>query len=207
LTGSVVIVGQDTVQNAVMADMISRTSGLPCTVKTGLAGIPEAAPQELLVLFDWIGCVGPACLPERGAEIQEIAKRYPAALFNVTDAEVSEEKAIQWGLRGIFYPDATMHMFNGGLAALLRGELWFSRRTMSKVVMKKLVPRSATPAPRLTSREKEILEKVASGFSNAEIAGLLNISASTVKSHLYSIFEKIEAQNRVQAALWATKNL
>jgi DNA-binding CsgD family transcriptional regulator len=48
---------------------------------------------------------------------------------------------------------------------------------------------------------------IAVGATNDEIADKLFISPHTVKTHLYRIFKKINVPNRVQAALWAAKNL
>jgi LuxR family transcriptional regulator of csgAB operon len=59
----------------------------------------------------------------------------------------------------------------------------------------------------LTKRQAEILALVAVGYSNEEIASRLYISAHTVKTHLYTIFKKINVPNRIQASLWAAKNL
>ena len=59
----------------------------------------------------------------------------------------------------------------------------------------------------LTPREIEILSLVAIGAKNEEIAEKLYISSNTVKTHIYNIFKKIDVPNRLQAALWAAKNL
>ena len=59
----------------------------------------------------------------------------------------------------------------------------------------------------LTPREVEILSMVALGFKNEDIADRLFISPNTVKTHIYNIFKKIDVPNRLQAALWAAKNL
>ena len=59
----------------------------------------------------------------------------------------------------------------------------------------------------LTQRQAEILAQVAVGNTNDEIADRLCISPHTVKTHLYNIFRKINVPNRIQAALWAAKNL
>ena len=53
----------------------------------------------------------------------------------------------------------------------------------------------------LTKREKEVLKMVAQGFSNVEISEKLFISKHTVRKHLENIFEKIQVNNRTQAAL------
>lgn len=58
---------------------------------------------------------------------------------------------------------------------------------------------------KITQREKEILELVAKNYSNTEIARQLFISVSTVKSHISTIFEKLNANGRIQATLFAVK--
>jgi len=52
---------------------------------------------------------------------------------------------------------------------------------------------------RLTDRENEVLEQVASGYSNAMIADQLCLSIHTVRSHLDSIYRKLNVANRAEA--------
>ena len=59
------------------------------------------------------------------------------------------------------------------------------------------------PADALSSREQEVLDLVAEGLSNREIAHSLCISESTVHSHLHNILDKLHLANRVQAAAYA----
>lgn len=58
----------------------------------------------------------------------------------------------------------------------------------------------------LTSREYEILKMIAFGKKNIEIANEMNISERTVKNHLSHIFDKIDVNDRTQAAVFAIKN-
>ena len=58
----------------------------------------------------------------------------------------------------------------------------------------------------LTSREKQILKLMTEGYSNMEIAQLLVISINTSKAHVASILQKLEVDDRLQAALKALKN-
>lgn len=53
----------------------------------------------------------------------------------------------------------------------------------------------------LTSREREVAQLVASGYTNQEIGDRLRISLQTVKNHLQSIFRKLAVANRVELAL------
>lgn len=52
----------------------------------------------------------------------------------------------------------------------------------------------------LTAREQEVLELIADGYSNKEIAVKLQISVCTVQNHVQSILQRLEAHNRTEAA-------
>jgi DNA-binding NarL/FixJ family response regulator len=83
---------------------------------------------------------------------------------------------------------------------------------LSPSVTRRLVERFAREVPRqtrqalldpLTERERQVLELVARGLSNAEIAGELFLGASTIKSHVSSILAKLDLRDRVQAVILA----
>lgn len=59
---------------------------------------------------------------------------------------------------------------------------------------------------KLTPREQEILDLIARGAPNKDIARSLSIGLSTVKSHIYSLYKKIGVKNRFQAILWRSHN-
>ena len=52
----------------------------------------------------------------------------------------------------------------------------------------------------LTAREQEVLELIADGYSNKEIAVKLHISVCTVQNHVQSILQRLEVRNRTEAA-------
>jgi len=59
--------------------------------------------------------------------------------------------------------------------------------------------------PMITQREREVLNIMATGASNQEIAETLSISLQTVKSHVSSILTKLQAKSRYQAAEFGIK--
>jgi DNA-binding NarL/FixJ family response regulator len=59
---------------------------------------------------------------------------------------------------------------------------------------------------KLSSREVEVLELIAAGLSNEEIAGKLNISLATVKSHRSNLLSKTGSNNTASLIMYALKN-
>jgi len=82
-----------------------------------------------------------------------------------------------------------------------------TRELVGQFVTRAATSRTASPESRrleqLTGREREVLRLVAEGYSNAEIAGLLTIAESTIKTHVKRILAKIDARDRAQAVVVA----
>jgi len=135
------------------------------------------------------------------------------ALYNLPYNLGLEKDMLHQGVRGVFYPNDSPELLQKGIKALLEGEIWFSRKLLSEFVLEKnmnneeVVEKEDLSDLTLTSREEEILLMIAAGYSNSDIAESLCITASTVKTHVYNIFQKINVPNRLQAALWTVKNL
>src|SRR3990172_3307143 len=95
------------------------------------------------------------------------------------------------------------------LQGVLRGETPISPAVAGKLLTEfRQRPRresAQTAAWDLTARELEILQLVAEGFSNAEIAARLFIVEGTAKNHLHNILDKLHLENRVQAATYAIR--
>ena len=107
----------------------------------------------------------------------------------------------------------------GGLIALLFAALgiWLGLKLTRKEVVVKEVPVPQTGEPfavneahlkqlGITKRELEILELIAQGLSNREIAEKLFVSENTVKTHSSRLFDKLSAKRRTQAVQIAKEN-
>lgn len=94
--------------------------------------------------------------------------------------------------------------------SVLDGAAWFDP-SISHIVLEAAtkVPETETQKPEknygLTSRETQILKLITEGYSNIEIAKELFVSINTTKAHVASILQKLEVDDRLQAALKALK--
>ena len=95
------------------------------------------------------------------------------------------------------------------------GQLYYARPVMSEIVDQLLSQKAGTAQEQLllsdnnllTRQEKRIIQLVAEGARNKEIALTLNISAHTVKAHMSAIFRKTQSRNRVELLRWAQQPL
>jgi len=208
----VLIIGPNALQNELLARFLEKETGLPCSFRPELDGniISGCASAGCLLLLDCRGTeLGHLwAMIERGPAVNTTGCRI--ALFNL-DAHAGREKEVMdRGIHGIFYLSDPLDMFPRGVRAMLDGEMWYSRKALSKRIMDPGTGRTASSlaaADILTSREKEILIGIASGASNEDIASDLSISPHTVRTHIYNIYKKINTTNRLQAMLWVAKYL
>ena len=87
------------------------------------------------------------------------------------------------------------------------GDIWANNQTLKHLVASLTIQHSnkvsdARGEPLLTNRQEEVLQLVAGGLSNAELARALNLSEHTIKNHLFKIYEKLGVSNRMEAALY-----
>jgi DNA-binding NarL/FixJ family response regulator len=132
----------------------------------------------------------------------EIAQRFPGTRVLVlttydTDADIL--RAVEAGATGYLLKDAPKERLFPAIRSAARGET-----VLAPAVATRLVNRMRVPAEEaLTSREIEVLELVAKGSSNADVAARLFISEATVKTHLLHIFGKLGVDDRTAAVVSA----
>ncbi len=112
-------------------------------------------------------------------------------------------EALDAGAVGYLLKDAEPDEVIRGVRAAARGESPIATKAAHEV----LRARTRRPAVGLSARECEVLELVADGLPNKQIARKLDISEKTVKAHLTRIFQQIGVTDRTQAALWARQHL
>lgn len=124
-----------------------------------------------------------------------IVSRHPATkVIILTTYEGDEDvfQALRAGAKAYFIKTSSGAEILKAIRAVHAGEYCLPSEVASK-----LAQRCALPA--LTAREREILERIAAGRSNKEIASQLNVAENTVKNHVHVILEKLGVQDRTQA--------
>lgn len=125
----------------------------------------------------------------------------PIIMLTAVDAEQKQVSGLKFGADDYIVKPFSLPNLLARIEALLRRSKW-SKDKVKKQTMK-LPFTSDEPIIPLTSREKEVLELVAQGANNNEIAEKLFVREVTVKTHLNSIFKKLNVTNRTQAVLLA----
>ena len=121
------------------------------------------------------------------------AAPYVLVLTNY-DSDADILSAVEAGASGYLLKDAPPHELIAAVRAAAAGE-----SALAPVITSRLLDRMRAPQISLSSREIEVLELVAAGRSNTEVANELFISETTVKSHLAHIFSKLDVSSRTAA--------
>lgn len=152
-------------------------------------------------------------LPEVKQTLSELEHVDATVLVNA-EPNLRIESLLTWSnLKGLFYFEDDFDKVMTGLKGILNGENWLSRDILNQLIghllsLNKTVGELETKLEmELTRREMQVLSALCQGGSNLDIADSLFVSEHTVKSHLYSIFRKLEVKNRMQAITWAKRNL
>jgi NarL family two-component system response regulator LiaR len=142
---------------------------------------------------------------------QKICGSYPGVKVIVLTSFTEDEKvfsAIKAGAVGYLLKDISPPDLAKAIQAVHSGETHLHPEITKKLMNQFVSPKSdieIAPAE-LTPREMEVLQLIAQGLSNKELAHKLTISEKTVKTHLSSIFSKLHLSDRTQAAIYALKH-
>jgi len=209
-----IIVGGNMLQNNLLLSSIKEKTGIKGTCVPKFESLTEIHPKPFariqLFILDW-----------KNIDVQNVWANISSwncdkssqcffMLFNTQPDWEIEKTAVENGIRGIFYNSDPVELIIKGICNVLKGDLWYSRKTFKKCLMTKGSLQYSSLNPKLsglTYREKQMLSCIASGYSSQNIADELSISLHTVKTHVYNVYKKINATNRLQASLWATKYL
>ncbi|MFQ5671988.1 MAG: response regulator transcription factor [Nitrospinales bacterium] len=199
------IVGPSNSQNTGLASLLQTETEANCLHTPELNPSHATATPRCLVLWDSQG--GRLGSLWSWLETGRAKRLAPPliVLFNLSPGTAIDKNLVRQGVRGVFFSNESPEMILKGIRGVLDGKLWLSRDIMTTLLLQPHPVKAKMEG--LTDREKEVLGHIASGSSNKQIADELCIGLHTVKSHIYSVFKKINVTRRLEAALWASRHL
>jgi DNA-binding NarL/FixJ family response regulator len=182
--------------------LLSLQTGFECvgafpTGEEALRKLPGLKPDVVLMDISLPGMSGIECV----VRLKRLLPKTPVLMITVHSDNDRLFQALQSGANGYLLkrttPDelieAIQEVLNGG--APMTGEI--ARRVIESFNRPSAVP---VEECNLSQRESEVIGLLAQGYSDKEIATQLQISFTTVRSHVSRIFEKLHVRSRVEAA-------
>lgn len=129
----------------------------------------------------------------------------PIVVLTMHGEESQRREALDAGATGFLTKDVSMQDVVRTVHQAAGGDVALSPELASSILDElRTADQPANTSP-LTPREEEVLQLIADGLSTTEVAERLFISGKTVKNHLASIYEKLDARDRTQAVLAAVR--
>ena len=181
--------------------LLSRSPGVDCVCACGsaeeaLREIPHAAPDVVLMDINLPGISGIGCT----TRLKHLMPAVQVIMLTVYEDGDSIFNALKAGACGYLLKRSSPAEILDAVTAVRHGGVPMTGEIARKVIMAFRTPAPGTDLA-LSSREQEILELLAQGMLNKEIADKLSISYHTVKVHLKHIYDKLHVRSRAEAML------
>lgn len=167
-----------------------------------LAGISQYNPDVILLDVRLEDGDGLSALGRVKIERPQI----PVLMLSTFDNPTYVARSVALGASGYLLKNSSRDTILEAIRKVAAGENAWTREELRRVTGALATPRlSADIEVPLTQRESEVLEQVALGLTNKEIALALGISYETVKEHVQHILRKVGVNDRTQVAVWAVR--
>jgi DNA-binding NarL/FixJ family response regulator len=183
-------------------------ASVPSVVVAGVAGTGREAVQAAVTLRPDV-LVMDIQMPElsgvaAAGEIARLAPDVAVLMLTMFDDDDSVFAAMRAGARGYVLKGAQQDEIVRAIHSVAAGEAIFGPGIARRVLGLVCAPPAAdVPFEALTSREREVLDLIAAGVRNTEIARRMSIAPKTVANHVSAIFSKLQVADRNQAIVIA----
>ena len=168
----------------------------------------QAHPTRTALVGSRSGREHPTGLPF----VENISALSPQTRQIILGQDLSEEDELillRAGVRGLLREsETTLQVLSKCIRSVAAGQVWANSAQLERLLDSLSSPRSlrvtnALGAAILSRREEEVLNLLAEGLTNRELATCLKLSEHTVKNHLFRIFDKLGVSSRMEAVLYA----
>lgn len=140
---------------------------------------------------------------------KEILAQWPEARIIIVTSFIDDEKvfpAMEAGASGYMLKTSSASEIADAIRSAYEGDTVFEEEVTQKIIERDHMPQEYLLHDDLTNRETEILQLIAQGLSNQEIADECFITLKTVKTHVSNILSKLNVSDRTQATIYAFKH-
>ncbi len=210
----------DRIQVAVVDDHPLLREGVANTLSASpnieVVGQGETAEDAIRLAGDLLPDILLLDISMKGGGInaaREISAAYPVVkivMLTVSEREEDVAASLKAGARGYILKGVTARDLVTAVQSIHAGESYVTPTLAANLLLEWQegqgdIDFPTSPFDELTERERQILELLATGCSNKEIARDLDLSEKTVKHYMTNILQKLQVRNRVEAALMAQK--
>jgi two-component system NarL family response regulator len=148
---------------------------------------------------------------EATTQIKDLLPHAKILMLTISDEEADLYDAIKAGASGYLLKEIPIEEVADAIRSVWAGQSRISPSMASKLLSEFSAmakggdDRPQVPTPKLTDREMEVLQLVAKGMNNRDIAKQLYISENTVKNHIRNILEKLHLHSRMEAVVYAVR--
>src|SRR5271155_6094500 len=142
--------------------------------------------------------------------LQQVNPRTRVIILTASEDKNEFVQAMKLGCSGIVLKQTAPELIVKSIRKVYGGEIWLDSHTTAAVMRQFASPNDpgggtgkARERSPLSTREREIVQLVAQGYKNQEMAEKMFISEQTVKNHLHNIFDKLGVSDRLELALYA----
>ena len=140
---------------------------------------------------------------------KEILAHWPEAKIIIVTSFIDDEKvfpAMEAGASGYMLKTSSASEIADAIRSAYEGDTVFEEEVTQKIIERNHMSQEYLLHDDLTNRETEILQLIAQGLSNQEIADECFITLKTVKTHVSNILSKLDVSDRTQATIYAFKH-
>lgn len=199
ITRHLLLLAESNLQSSLIAKQLQQLPNIDVGLCTPQDAIFRSHQMRVDLVFVDYDCLNEPELQSKLPDFDLFG--WPLMVHNVPNGAVKQD-LLRWKLlKGVLLKNASVSHMAEGVKYIFSGGLWLPRSYLEALLHHYRHSDAALECRHedLTSRERQILELLSCGISNQQIATQLYLSESTIKSHIYKLYKKLDVHSRHDA--------